>query len=105
MIITKLNGGLGNQMFEYACARNLQLKYGDELYLDVEGFRRSPRHFSLDNFVLSGDVKVLPMEKSRSLVLWQAISKMIQGYFCFRSMTVSDANISMPSAPPLIKCE
>ena len=24
-------------------------------------------------------------------------------YFCFRSMTVSDANISMPSAPPLMK--
>ena len=60
MIVTKLNGGLGNQMFEYACARNLQLKYGDELYLDVEGFRRSPRHFSLDNFVLSEEVKVLP---------------------------------------------
>lgn len=76
MIITKLNGGLGNQMFEYACARNLQLKYGDELYLDVEGFRRSPRHYSLDKFVLSEDVKVLPIEQSRSLVLWQAISKM-----------------------------
>ena len=75
MIITKLNGGLGNQMFEYACARNLQLRYGDELYLDVEGFRRSSRHYSLDSFVLNEDVQVLPIEKSRSLVLWQGISK------------------------------
>ena len=49
MIITKLNGGLGNQLFEYACARNLQLKYNDVLYLDIEGFKRSPRHTHLRN--------------------------------------------------------
>lgn len=75
MIITKLNGGLGNQLFEYACARNLQLKYGDELYLDVEGFKRSPRHYSLGDFRLNEDVKVLPERDSRKLILLQAISK------------------------------
>ena len=75
MIVTKLNGGLGNQLFEYACARNLQLKYSDSLFLDIEGFRRSPRHFSLSNLVLAEDVNVLPQNKSRSLLFWQAISK------------------------------
>lgn len=75
MIITKLNGGLGNQLFEYACARNLQLKYGDELYLDIEGFKRSPRHYSLGDFRLSEDVNVLPEKDSRKLILLQAISK------------------------------
>jgi hypothetical protein len=29
-----LNGGLGNQMFEYAFARSLSLDLGGELYLD-----------------------------------------------------------------------
>ncbi len=76
MIITKLNGGLGNQLFEYACARNLQLKYNDELYLDIEGFKRSPRHYSLEKFRLSSDVKVLPEKDSKSLILLQAISKL-----------------------------
>ena len=34
MLILKLSGGLGNQMFEYAYARRLQEYYGDELYFD-----------------------------------------------------------------------
>ena len=75
MIITKLNGGLGNQLFEYACARNLQLKFNDEMWLDIEGFKRSPRHYSLEHFALSQDVKVLPEKDSKSLILLQAISK------------------------------
>ena len=75
MIVTKLNGGLGNQLFEYAYARDLQLKNDDSLYLDIEGFKRSPRHFSLENFVLAENVKILPENKSRSLIVLQAISK------------------------------
>ena len=75
MIITKLNGGLGNQLFEYACARNLQLKFGDEMRLDIEGFKRSPRHYSLEHFILNEEVSVLPVKESKSLVLLQAISK------------------------------
>ena len=75
MIITKLNGGLGNQLFEYACARNLQLKYNDEMRLDIEGFKRSPRHYSLEHFVLSPDVSVLPEKESRSLIILQAVSE------------------------------
>lgn len=75
MIITKLNGGLGNQLFEYACARNLQLKNEDTLFLDIEGFKRSSRHYSLENFKLSNDVKLLTEKDSRSLLFLQAISK------------------------------
>lgn len=75
MIITKLNGGLGNQLFEYACARNLQLKFSDEMRLDIEGFKRSPRHYSLEHFILNEEVSVLPEKESKSLVLLQAISR------------------------------
>lgn len=75
MIITKLNGGLGNQLFEYACARNLQINNRDSLYLDIEGFKRSPRNFSLSNFILSEEVDVLPIKESSSLLFWLSFSK------------------------------
>jgi hypothetical protein len=38
MIITKLSGGLGNQMFQYAAARSLALKYHTKLLLDISMF-------------------------------------------------------------------
>jgi Glycosyl transferase family 11 len=35
MIIVKLNGGLGNQMFQYAAGRCLAEKYATDLYIDT----------------------------------------------------------------------
>jgi hypothetical protein len=35
MIISKLMGGLGNQMFQYAFARNLSLKFNTPLKIDL----------------------------------------------------------------------
>jgi len=35
MIIVRLSGGMGNQMFQYAIGRKLSLKYGVELKLDA----------------------------------------------------------------------
>ena len=34
MIYIQLNGGLGNQMFQYAFARKLSIKYKTELFFD-----------------------------------------------------------------------
>ena len=56
MIITKIQGGLGNQMFQYACGKNLALKHNQELKLDIswyEGKRPkedTPRAYQLDTF-------------------------------------------------------
>jgi hypothetical protein len=38
MIITKLNGGLGNQLFQYACGRALSLRNGDMVKLDITSY-------------------------------------------------------------------
>jgi hypothetical protein len=38
MIVTRLTGGLGNQMFQYAFGRRLALKHGTDLTLDLRAF-------------------------------------------------------------------
>ena len=38
MIIIQLNGGLGNQMFQYALGRNLSLKHRTKLLFDTTSF-------------------------------------------------------------------
>jgi hypothetical protein len=57
MIVVRLKGGLGNQMFQYALARTLQHRRGDELRLDVSYLLGSsvfdwdvPREYALDVF-------------------------------------------------------
>ncbi|MGB9927471.1 MAG: alpha-1,2-fucosyltransferase [Methanosarcina sp.] len=39
MIIVKLTGGLGNQMFQYALGRQLAVKNNTTLKLDIQGFK------------------------------------------------------------------
>ena len=54
MIITRLIGGLGNQLFQYAAGRRLAQVHGTELKMDVSGFgdRGYPtvRHYELSPF-------------------------------------------------------
>lgn len=39
-IIVKMIGGLGNQLFIYCFARNIQEKYGGELYFDLDTYKK-----------------------------------------------------------------
>src|SRR3989339_1105405 len=54
MIITKLTGGLGNQLFQYAIGRNLIYINGSDLKLDGSEYDVSNkgnfRHYALDKF-------------------------------------------------------
>lgn len=50
MIILRLKGGLGNQLFQYAFARFLSYKLGTELFLDVSYFN----HYEKRNHVIFG---------------------------------------------------
>jgi hypothetical protein len=54
MIITKLNGGLGNQLFQYAAGRRLAHARGVDLKLDISGLGNlnywSMRHYELAPF-------------------------------------------------------
>lgn len=63
MIITRLKGGLGNQLFQYAAGLVLAKKFDEELKLDVSGFEHpshmnsdTPRTYRLKAFAISGGV-------------------------------------------------
>jgi hypothetical protein len=49
-IISKIYGGLGNQMFQYACGRAVANRLKAQLYLDLSWFNSGNREFMLDAF-------------------------------------------------------
>src|SRR5260370_39414087 len=57
-VISRLIGGLGNQMFQYATGRALALRRGAALKLDVTGFAavgaHTKRRYELDSFSIHG---------------------------------------------------
>ena len=60
MIVVKLVGGLGNQMFEYAAAKGLAAKLDVRLKMDLSWFSQiapgdTPRHYELKSSKLSQD--------------------------------------------------
>ncbi|MGA2121749.1 MAG: alpha-1,2-fucosyltransferase [Methanoregula sp.] len=61
MIIVRLIGGLGNQMFQYALGRVLSLKWHSDLYLDLTHLTTpppniTPRRYALDKFNIEADI-------------------------------------------------
>jgi hypothetical protein len=50
MIVVRIMGGLGNQLFEYAAGRRLAIANNDQLKLDVSTYKVSPRPYRLDRF-------------------------------------------------------
>lgn len=54
MVIVKIIGGLGNQMFQYACGRALAEFYHVHLQLDLRGFKKYKLHqYLLDKFSIT----------------------------------------------------
>jgi len=61
MIIVRISGGLGNQMFQYALGRALSIKNDTELVLDISNFNYQKkedafRKYTLDVFNISGRI-------------------------------------------------
>jgi hypothetical protein len=57
MIVTKLVGGLGNQMFQYSVARSISIRTNTELYIDNAEFKRYTVHpYTLNNFNITENI-------------------------------------------------
>ena len=55
MIVSRLLGGLGNQLFQYAAGRALAIRHGTELRLDTAAFDGYPlRPYALDHLCIEG---------------------------------------------------
>lgn len=51
MIIVKLSGGLGNQLFQYSIGRHLSILKKTSLKFDISSFKNADRSFALNNFI------------------------------------------------------
>jgi hypothetical protein len=57
MIVVKLSGGLGNQLFQYAAGRRLAEIHDSPLYLDLQWFdENTNRSYKLDHFKIHASV-------------------------------------------------
>jgi hypothetical protein len=70
MIITKLQGGLGNQLFQWAVTRNLSIKHNTDYYFDLnyisKGYNSvTSRGLDIDKLPL---IKINPMSNNGQLI-------------------------------------
>jgi Glycosyl transferase family 11 len=56
MIVSKIRGGLGNQLFIYAAGRRLAAAHKAPLLLDISWYRCGARPFLLDQFNICADI-------------------------------------------------
>jgi len=71
MVIVKLREGLGNQLFQYAVARQIAYRNQVPLKLDISAFARNQlRTYQLDHFNISGEIAIpnhMPWAKQANL--------------------------------------
>ena len=71
MIITRIRGGLGNQLFQYAAGKAASLRYGQPHFLDLRFYNTDKyRNYGLERFNISAKVApddLLPPAKETEL--------------------------------------
>lgn len=85
MILTKLQGGLGNQLFQYALGRHLAEIHHTELKLDIFSFKNDPNkrvynlgHFTItENFATKEEVARFQKYKRKPGRIWYLFNKLI----------------------------
>lgn len=101
MIIVRLIGGLGNQMFQYSLGRTLSLKCHSDLYFDISLLEKplpniTPRHYELDIFNIKGYIASPDLLKhvsfSRKDVIRLGIRKLFTGEMVFQYVKEKNPN-------------
>lgn len=94
MIIINLKGGLGNQLFQYSCARSIAIRNKDILKLDTTGYSQhngidTIRHYALSPFNIKEEFAT-PEEIKKLKYPYGIISK---GIRLFKSKILRQFNI------------
>lgn len=89
VFIVKIVDGLGNQMFEYAWARTMQLLYGGDIILDAHSFKKNKlRALSLQHFVLNKNVRIATTVKDKFIVyMMGAYKKIVDKLFSLNNLS------------------
>jgi hypothetical protein len=56
MVLVQLNGGLGNQLFQYALGRRIALERNTALRFETSAFRFQRREYKLDHYYVKGSL-------------------------------------------------
>ncbi|PIY93601.1 MAG: hypothetical protein COY69_00870 [Candidatus Magasanikbacteria bacterium CG_4_10_14_0_8_um_filter_32_14] len=91
MLVVKLTGGLGNQMFQYAIGRYLAIKNNQVLKLDIRGYSgnvadpmRGIREYGLNNFNIKSEIaNDIDLMQFDSYFRNNLINKIIRKIFTF----------------------
>lgn len=104
MIITKLEGGLGNQQFQYATGRSLALKLGTNLKLDTTFYTGHPdRTYKLDMYSINAAIatskEIAELKQTTPLRGWEKLirrKKNSSNYYKERGFTYDASIFNQP---------
>jgi hypothetical protein len=109
MVIIKLCGGLGNQMFQYAVGRAITYRYDMKLKLDISAYRNDPiRTYRLkylniiENFATKEDIKSLIPGK-KQITRWIAYQYKKRFYPFYRRPIIIERGNSTLFDPEILK--
>jgi hypothetical protein len=77
MILLRMTGGLGNQLFQYAFGKSLATRFKTKLALDLSWYTNADRTFELDKFNVNYDLKITNRHTARLIRLlpWRKINE------------------------------
>lgn len=78
MIVVRLVGGLGNQMFQYAAGRALSIAYNVPLLLDVSGFSNNGLHQGFElHRIFKGQIELADQSVLHEILGWRSYKHML----------------------------
>ncbi len=98
MIITKILGGLGNQMFQYALGKYLAQKHDTELKLDVTNFNNYKLHnYDLSKLNIQNNIALIhEIEKLKSKKFFNFIKIKKQSHINEKTFTFDESILDLP---------
>lgn len=91
MIILKLKGGLGNQMFQYAAARSMAIDTNDEIVLNIEALTNSRKNheiYTLDKLNINSKIDTIITDKIyltlKQKIIYKILDSRIINYISYK---------------------